>query len=54
VEKVIDPSEFASISRNSPYRAMTLPTSISDVFFRGRHVVRAGAVVEIGEVNSYD
>ena len=43
-ERVIDPGTFASISRNSPYESMTLPTRVTDVFFRGRQVVDAGVL----------
>ena len=43
-ERVIDPGTFASISKNSPYESMTLPTQVTDVFFRGRQVVDAGVL----------
>ena len=46
VERVIDPRSFASISSNSPYEAMTLPTAVTDVFLRGRHVVAGGQIRE--------
>lgn len=42
VERVIDPRNFASISRNSPYASMTLPTVVTDLIRRGRFIVRAG------------
>ncbi len=41
-ERVIDPQNFASISRNSPYASMTLPTVVTDLIRRGRFIVRAG------------
>lgn len=44
-ERVIDPRNFASISRNSPYAAMTLPTVIKHVLLRGRDIVRDGEIV---------
>ncbi len=44
INRVIDPGTFASISHNSPYEAMTLPTTITDVFLRGRHVVSDGVI----------
>ena len=50
-KRVIDPSHFASISRNSPYRSMTLPTAITDVFFRGTPVVRDSEIVPINKEN---
>ena len=43
-ERVIDPKKFASISRNSPYESMTLPTAVTHVFFRGRQVVKSGVI----------
>lgn len=43
-ERVIDPEKFASISRNSPYESMTLPTAVTHVFFRGRQVVKSGVI----------
>jgi len=46
VERIIDPRSFASISSNSPYEAMTLPTAVTDVFLRGRHVVAGGQIRE--------
>lgn len=45
-ERVIDPGTFASISKNSPYESMTLPTRVTDVFFRGRQVVDAGVLCD--------
>ena len=44
VDRIIDPHSFASISHNSPYEAMTLPTTVTDVFLRGRHVVAGGQI----------
>lgn len=43
-ERVIDPHSFASISRNSPYESMTLPTAVTDVFLRGRQTVQSGVI----------
>jgi dihydroorotase len=44
VDRIIDPGTFASISRNSPYEAMTLPTTVTDVFLRGKHIVANGSI----------
>lgn len=44
-ERIIDPQTFASISRNSPFESMALPTAVTDVFKRGRLVVRGGEIL---------
>lgn len=36
------PEELASLSSNTPYAGMTLPVSVTDVFFNGVHQVRGG------------
>jgi dihydroorotase len=41
-ERIIDPARFASISRNSPYAAMSLPTVVTDLIRRGQFIVRGG------------
>jgi dihydroorotase len=41
-ERIIDPDTFASISRNSPYAAMSLPTVVTDLIRRGQFIVRGG------------
>ncbi len=37
--------ELASLSGNTPYAGMTLPVSVTDVFFNGVHQVRGGELV---------
>ncbi|MDT0308766.1 dihydroorotase [Streptomyces sp. DSM 44917] len=39
---VVDPSGFASRSRNSPYRGLELPGRVTHTFLRGRATVRDG------------
>ncbi len=41
-ERLIDPHNFASISRNSPYASMSLPTVVTDLIRRGHFIVRGG------------
>jgi dihydroorotase len=38
------PAQLASLSGNTPYAGMTLPVSVTDVFFNGVHQVRGGAL----------
>jgi dihydroorotase len=38
-------TELASLSGNTPYAGMTLPVSVTDVFFNGVHQVRGGELV---------
>ncbi|MDX6297832.1 MAG: dihydroorotase, partial [Nocardioidaceae bacterium] len=40
--RVVDPADTASLSRNTPYRAMTLPGSVVATFLRGRATVLDG------------
>jgi dihydroorotase len=42
VRRVIDPSESASLSRNTPYRGMELPGRVVATFLRGRATVLDG------------
>lgn len=39
-ERIIEPNTLASISKNTPYRRMTLPAIVTDVLFKGSHLVR--------------
>lgn len=43
-QQIVDPQNFVSISRNSPYVSMTLPSIVTDLIRRGRFIVRAGAL----------
>ena len=36
--------QLASLSGNTPYAGMTLPVSVTDVFFKGIHQVKDGAL----------
>ena len=38
-------TELASLSGNTPYAGMTLPVSVTDVFFNGVHLVRGGELI---------
>lgn len=38
-------TELASLSGNTPYAGMTLPVSVTDVFFNGVHQVRGGELI---------
>ncbi len=40
--RVVDPSESASLSRNTPYRGMELPGRVVATFLRGRATVLDG------------
>jgi len=42
VRRVVDPSESASLSRNTPYRGMELPGRVVATFLRGRPTVLDG------------
>ena len=42
VRRVVDPSESASLSRNTPYRGMELPGRVVATFLRGRATVLDG------------
>jgi len=39
-------SQLASLSGNTPYAGMTLPVTVTDVFFNGVHQVRGGELIE--------
>jgi len=38
------PDQLASLSSNTPYAGMTLPVSVTDVFFNGVHQVKGGVL----------
>ena len=40
--RMVVPAQLASLSGNTPYAGMTLPVSVTDVFFNGVHQVRGG------------
>jgi dihydroorotase len=40
--RTVDPSESASLSRNTPYRGMELPGRVVATFLRGRATVLKG------------
>ena len=42
VSRVIDPTESASLSRNTPYRGLELPGRVVATFLRGRATVLDG------------
>jgi dihydroorotase len=42
VRRVVDASESASLSRNTPYRGMELPGQVVATFLRGRPTVLDG------------
>ena len=42
--RVVDPAESQSLSRNTPYRGMTLPGRVVATFLRGRATVLEGKV----------
>jgi dihydroorotase len=42
VRRVVDASESASLSRNTPYRGMELPGRVMATFLRGRPTVLDG------------
>jgi dihydroorotase len=45
VRTKVDPSAFASKSRNTPYEGMTLPGGVVATFLRGRPTVLEGKLV---------
>ncbi|GAB0107336.1 dihydroorotase [Nocardia sp. JMUB6875] len=44
-EWTVEAKELASIARNTPYQAMTLPAKVTATFLRGRATVRDGKIV---------
>jgi len=46
VERVVDPGELASLSRNTPYAGMTLPGRVMATFLRGEPTVLDGKAVK--------
>ncbi|MGV9661612.1 dihydroorotase [Nocardia niigatensis] len=44
-EWTVEATELASISRNTPYQAMTLPAKVTATFLRGRLTARDGKIV---------
>ena len=40
--RVVDPADSASLSRNTPYRGMTLPGAVVATFLRGKPTVLDG------------
>jgi dihydroorotase len=46
--RTIDPSESASLSRNTPYRGMKLPGRVVATFLRGRPTVLDGTLLDEG------
>lgn len=43
---IVEPDELASLSRNTPYEAMTMPASVVATVLRGRVTARDGRVAE--------